>query len=62
MHGWLRMNTTEGVYLQRVQEHIESGTRNRVRSTPTFYVNGVVHDVSFGLEHLQRAIETELGA
>ena len=50
----------EHVYLQRVQEHIEGGTRSRVRSTPTFFVNSVVCDVSFGLEHLERAIETEL--
>ena len=48
------------VYLQRVQEHIDGGTKSRVRSTPTFFVNGVVHDVSFGLEHLQQAIEVEL--
>jgi protein-disulfide isomerase len=49
------------VYLQRVQEHIDGGVRSRVRSTPTFFVNGVVQDVSFGLEHLQQAIETALG-
>jgi protein-disulfide isomerase len=48
------------VYLQRVQEHIDGGAKSRVRSTPTFFVNGVVQDVSFGLEHLQQAIETEL--
>ena len=48
------------VYLQRVQEHIDSGTRSGVRATPTFFVNGTLHDVSFGLEHLQQAIETEL--
>jgi protein-disulfide isomerase len=48
------------VYLQRVQEHIESGTRSHVRSTPTFFVNGVPADVSFGLEHLQEAIDAEL--
>jgi len=53
---------SDHVYLQHVQEHIDGGTKNRVRSTPTFFVNGVVHDVSFGLEHLQRAIETVLGA
>ena len=49
------------VYLQRVQEHIDGGTKSGVRATPTFFVNGVVHDVSFGLERLQQAIETELG-
>src|SRR5207253_8370801 len=50
------------VYLQRIQEHIDGGTRSGVRSTPTFFVNGVVHDVAFALEHLQRAIGGELGA
>jgi protein-disulfide isomerase len=49
------------VYLQRVHEHIDGGVRSRVRGTPTFFVNGVIHDVSFGLEHLQQAIEAELG-
>ena len=48
------------VYLQRVLEHIEGGAQSRVRSTPTFFVNGAICDVSFGLEHLQRAIEAEL--
>jgi len=48
------------VYLQRVQEHIEGGIGSSVRSTPTFFVNGFIHDVSFGLEHLREAIETEL--
>jgi len=51
---------SDHVYLQRVQEHIDSGTRSGVRATPTFFVNGIVHDVSFGLEHLQQAIEAEL--
>jgi len=50
------------VYLQRVQEHIRSGSRSGVRSTPGFFVNGVVCDVSFGLEHLERAIEKALHA
>ena len=48
------------VYLQRVHEHIDGGTRSRVRATPTFFVNGVLRDVSFGLEHLRQAIEAEL--
>jgi protein-disulfide isomerase len=45
------------VYFQRVQEHVQSGIRSRVRVTPTFFVNGFVQDVSFGLEKLQTAIE-----
>ena len=48
------------VYLQRVQEHIESGKKSGVRSTPTFFVNGAIQDVSFGMEQLYQAIETKL--
>lgn len=48
------------MYLQRVQEDIESGTKSRIRSTLAFFINGILHDVSFGLEDLQMAIETEL--
>lgn len=49
------------IYLQRVQESIESGTRSGISSSPAFFVNGVLTDVSFGLEHLEQAIEAELG-
>ena len=45
------------VYLQRVQEHLESGHRVDVRGTPAFFVNGRFVDVSFGLERLEKAIE-----
>lgn len=45
------------VYRQRVNEHVEGGGRSGVRSTPTFFVNGAVVDVSFGLEHLSAAVE-----
>lgn len=45
------------VYLQRVREHIESGARSGVRSTPTFFVNGKLQDVSFGLQSLAQAVE-----
>ena len=48
------------VYLQRVQEHMQVGRRLGVRSTPAFYVNGVVTDVSFGLQHLHEAIDRAL--
>jgi len=47
-------------YLQRIQESIESGIRGGIRSTPAFYVNGALHDVSFGLDHLELAIATKL--
>lgn len=48
------------VYLQRVREHIESGTRSHVRGTPGMFVNGVIQDVSFGLENLFKAVEAAL--
>ena len=48
------------VYLQRVQEHMQSGQHLGLRSTPAFYVNGVFTDVSFGLQHLHQAIDKAL--
>ncbi|HEX9572420.1 MAG TPA: DsbA family protein [Burkholderiales bacterium] len=44
-------------YLQRIQEHIRSGEQSGVRQTPTFFVDGEVTDVSFGMERLEQAIE-----
>jgi protein-disulfide isomerase len=40
------------IYLQRVREHIEGGTRSQIRATPTFFVNGVVQDISYGMKAL----------
>jgi protein-disulfide isomerase len=40
------------VYLQRVREHIDSGQSSGVRSTPGFFVNDSIQDVSFGLQNL----------
>jgi protein-disulfide isomerase len=48
------------VYLQRVQEHIAGGTNSGIRATPAFYVNGAMHDASFGVARLQEAIEEVL--
>lgn len=48
------------VYLQRVQEHVLGGRHLGVRSTPAFYVNGVLTDVSFGLHHLHEAVDKAL--
>lgn len=51
---------SDHVYLQRVQEHLASGQRLGVRATPTFYVNGMVTDVSFGMQRLRQAIDRAL--
>jgi protein-disulfide isomerase len=48
------------VYLQRVREHLQSGVDSGVRSTPTFFVNGRIEDVSFGLRALFDAVEARL--
>lgn len=48
------------VYLQRVQEHVQAGQQLGVRQTPSFYVNGVLTDVSLGLQQLQAAVNRVL--
>jgi len=47
-------------YLQRVREHRRSGEDSRVRATPTFFVNGRIQDVSYGLLALFDAVADEL--
>lgn len=47
-------------YLQRIREHQQGGRDSGVRSTPTFFVNGAIHDVSFGLVRLVEAVEALL--
>lgn len=50
------------VYLQRVREHIEGGNLSGARATPTFFINGKLHDVSFGLQHLAEGVKAALKA
>jgi len=50
------------IYLQRIREHQESGNESGVRSTPTFYINGQILDVSFGLHSLVDGVEAALRA
>ncbi len=40
------------VYRPRVREQLQSGLDSGVRATPTFFVNGRIEDVSFGLRTL----------
>lgn len=44
------------IYLQKVREHIEGGGRSHIRATPTFFIDGVVHDASFGIQGLHDAV------
>jgi protein-disulfide isomerase len=48
------------IYLQRVREHIATGRQSGARNTPTFFVNGSIHDVSYGLHGLFDAVESAL--
>jgi protein-disulfide isomerase len=48
------------VYLQRIREHQRSGEYSGVRATPTFFVNGRIQDVSYGLRALIDSIDVAL--
>jgi len=48
------------IYLQRIREQIHSGAASGARGTPTFFVNGRIQDVSFGLTSLFDAVEKAL--
>ena len=48
------------IYLQRVREHQKSGSDSGVHSTPGFFVNGRIQDVSFGMKSLFDAVEAAL--
>jgi protein-disulfide isomerase len=51
---------SEHVYLQRIRDHIQSGRDSGARSTPTFFVDGKIQDVSFDLQRLFKAVEAAL--
>jgi protein-disulfide isomerase len=44
------------IYLQKVREQVEGGRRSHIRATPTFFIDGVVQDVSFGMQALHDAV------
>ena len=52
--------TEDHMYLQRVREHATGGRNSGVRGTPTFFLNGAIHDVSFGLASLFDSVEALL--
>ena len=49
--------TEEHVHASRVREDLRSGLRSDVRSTPTFFINGVRHNGSHEFETLLAALE-----
>jgi protein-disulfide isomerase len=44
------------IYLQKVREHVEGARHSHIRATPTFFVDGVVQDISFGMKALHDAV------
>jgi len=44
------------IYLQKVREHVEGARRSHIRATPTFFVDGIVQDISFGMKSLHDAV------
>ena len=48
------------IYLQRVREQLQGGLDSGVRGTPTFFINGRIEDVSFGLRALFDAVSALL--
>jgi protein-disulfide isomerase len=43
------------IYLQKVREQMDGGRRSHIRSTPTFFLDGVLQDTSFGMQALHDA-------
>jgi protein-disulfide isomerase len=48
------------IYLPLVHKQMTGGKESGARGTPTFFVNGVIEDVSFGMDGLYKAIEANL--
>jgi protein-disulfide isomerase len=44
------------IYLQKVREHVEGARRSHIRATPTFFLDGVVQDISFGMKALHDTV------
>jgi len=44
------------IYLQKVREHVDGGRRSHIRATPTFFLDGVVQDTSYGMQSLHDAV------
>jgi protein-disulfide isomerase len=51
---------TDHIYLQRVREHRRAGEQLGLQSSPSFFLNDVLVDVSFGLEHLEKAVRSAI--
>ena len=48
------------IYLQRIREHIAGAKLSHVKSEPAFFINGMIHDVSYGLHTLMDGVVAAL--
>jgi len=44
------------IYLQKVREHVDGGRHSHVRTTPTFFLDGVGQDTSLGMRRLHEIV------
>ena len=51
---WRRWTIT--FICKRCASTCEGGRRSHIRATPTFFINGVVQDISFGMKALHDAV------
>lgn len=52
----------EHLHLPTVREHLSNGQKSGVRSTPAFFVNGRIQDVSYSMQSLIDAIDSAVKA
>ena len=58
--GRFSADLSNATYLKTVRMQIDGAVGCGVRATPTFFVNGMMQDVSFGLERLYQRVESLL--
>jgi formate-nitrite transporter family protein len=58
--GLLNQVFEDGLYLDRIEEDIDSGTRNEVESTPSFFINGELYQGSSDFDSLLSVLEQEI--
>lgn len=49
-----------GVHHAHIREDFTSGVRSEVNGTPSFFINGVRYDGSFGIDAFMEALESQL--
>lgn len=55
-----REDMEQHVYAHHVQEDVEGGRRSRVSGTPSFFINGILHDDTYKLDVLLPAIKAAM--